>query len=304
MQKALNRKVATIAILLVLAATLASWVCHAACNAQDGTLVTVTIGNIYRVPIFGNNPQQTNQKSTTVTLSPSPLPAGAVVTLTLSTTSGKGSATFDDGSTSKRITQTTTVNIRGVANSDTANNIALEASINNHFSSTCATMNFTVSTWPYNFQFQIKSANDHFGLTCTGFWSSESGDPNDLINTNLREDVIWTHPGSNPPFMKPVPSEYIGPLNSGTLGSTGQTDRHHYYPALVDFSTGATDYREGNQSIQFQDTVLNTSWDAGVLATYTITKTVAKDTNTGGTYTFTTSVTGSGGFSQSCTERP
>ena len=74
-----------------------------------------------------------------VTLNPSP--SNTPVTLTLSTTSGTGSARFSDDTTSKTISQTTTVTIKGVTESSTANNIRLQASAG---STTLATVDFTV----------------------------------------------------------------------------------------------------------------------------------------------------------------
>jgi hypothetical protein len=92
----------------------------------------VTISNIEAV---GKN----YTADVNITLNPSP--SNTPVTLTLSTTSGTGSARFSDDTTSKTISQTTTVTIKGVTESSTANNIQLQASAG---STTLATVNFTV----------------------------------------------------------------------------------------------------------------------------------------------------------------
>jgi hypothetical protein len=296
MLKAASRTVVANMVLLVLAATMVPWISKAACNAQDGTLVTVTIGKIDRVPIFGKDPQKANQKSITVTLSPSPLPAGAVVTLTLSTSSGNGSATFDDGSTSKRITQTTTVNIRGVANSSAQNNIELDASINNHFSSTCASINFTVSTWPYGFQMVTSSTHtaDDFGFWNNWTWTSESGNLDDLSNIELREYITAAATVPNPPFHE-KPASGDGGYISGSAGT--QLDTHDYPQSEVDGNNNAS--YSNLQEIQFLDPVFDpkgwgTTVGTGSLADYTYTRTVAPDPNNSGSShcIFTTSGTG------------
>lgn len=228
-----------------------------------------------------------------------PFRGGVSVTLALSTEGGTGAATFDDGSKSKTITQSTMVKVRGVTNSDINDNIKLAAQISG---SECAKDLFTVSTWPYELRNTLHSTNDHFGLSVDVSWKSESGDLGDLGNTDVREYVTYTHPGANPPFMvhggdptiKPVP-----PI-PGTDGSA--FDSHDYQSGWVDFSTGVTDYMESSQEYQFRDTVMNSSWDDGVLGTFTIKREVINDP--GGTYKFKTSKTGTGGFSQFCTETP
>ncbi len=69
-------------------------------------------------------------KGIQVTVNPSPLPSGKSITLELSKTSGTGSATFADGKTSKTITGTTTVTVKGVTQSSTKDNIKLTAKVN------------------------------------------------------------------------------------------------------------------------------------------------------------------------------
>ncbi|MFA5343324.1 MAG: hypothetical protein WC381_05110 [Kiritimatiellia bacterium] len=64
-------------------------------------------------------------KSVVVTVAP----VGSIVTLKLATTTGTGSATFDDGTTEKVIADTTTVTIKGVTESSVTDNIKLFAEI-------------------------------------------------------------------------------------------------------------------------------------------------------------------------------
>jgi len=264
-------------------------------------VIRVEISDLQRVPIFGTNPLGSNQKEVNVSLTPSPLPGGIVVALVLSTETGAGSATFDDGSTTKTISRTTTVKVRGVANSDMQDNIKLAAKVNG---CECARDFFTVSTWPYEFRCHLRSLNDHFGLSVSMSWKSESGSLADLGNVELREYVTYPHPGPNPPFTVrgADPTIRPDPPMPGTCGGFGYQDTHDYEPAWVDYSTGATSYMEAHQEYQFRDIVLDTSWDEGVLATFTIRREVIPDGS--GTYKFKTSKSGTGGFSVSCTETP
>ncbi|MDI6809983.1 MAG: hypothetical protein QME66_13615, partial [Candidatus Eisenbacteria bacterium] len=113
------------------------------------TILKVDIGDLQRVPVFGTDPLGSNEKSVNVTVTPSPIPGGGSVTLALSTLTGTGAATFDDGSTTKTITQTTTVKVRGTTNSSTKDNLKLAAQL---AGTGCANDVFTVSTWPYEFR--------------------------------------------------------------------------------------------------------------------------------------------------------
>ncbi|MDI6809982.1 MAG: hypothetical protein QME66_13610 [Candidatus Eisenbacteria bacterium] len=135
-------------------------------------------------------------------------------------------------------------------------------------------------------------------------WKSESGNLAHLGNVELREYVTYPHPGANPPFTVhgADPTITPSPPMPGTCGGAGYDDSHDYQPAWVDYSTSATDYMESSQDYQFRDKVLNTSWSDRVLATFTVKREVIN--NPGATYKFKTSKTGTGGFSESCTETP
>ena len=97
--------------------------------------VSVTIDNLMAV-----GKDQT--AGVQITLSPSPVQGG--ISLQLSTTSGTGSAKFNsNNSTTLSISQTSTVTIKGVTASSTANNIRLQAKSSDG-SKTYATKDFTV----------------------------------------------------------------------------------------------------------------------------------------------------------------
>jgi hypothetical protein len=175
-------------------------------------------GPASRIPIYGGpNPIQ---GSATVTLNPSPLPTGETVTVSIGTIRGDGSATFDDGSTSKTITQTTTFNIRRKANSNHKDNIQLTAC--------SSTSLFTVSTWPNNMYCTLASTNNNYGLTVTPFFESESGNQSDLGNVICQEQLVYGSI-SNPPFSIPP--------NHTTLPVSGTTK---YYPGSGDIPIWGT----------------------------------------------------------------
>jgi len=261
------------------------------------------ISELPRVPVYGTGPEAdplgTNEKSVTVTLWPSPLPAGKKVTVQISTIIGTGGATFDDGSTSKDITQTTTLKVRGTINSSVKDNMKISATYEGNGMS----RTFTVSTWPYDLKNTLLSKNLYFGLKVTVTWKSESGKVADLTNVLMREYIEVTQMGSNPPFTITPPIIFIQPPNGGpATGGTG-TDRHHYSAAGVNW-TGVQSSRVKAQQYQFKDVVLNTEWTNGVLGTATITREVKTDPDPAGTYIFITSKTGPGTFSDSCPEKP
>ena len=263
--------------------------------------ITAVISDVpTRVPVFGTNPRGTNQKTVTVTVTPSPVPQGASVTVTLSTLNGTGSATFDDGSTTKNITQTVTLNVRGVANSSTKNNIQVAALVNG---SVASSNTFTVSTWPYNFTVSLDRLNLHFGIAVTATWLSESGHLADLGNVVTREYLTCPNGVPNPPFTTTETFPNAFPPDGLAMTGGSQPDPHYYQPAWVDFSTSVTGSFDVVQEYQFKDTVLASAWRG--VGHFHITRTVAK--NPGATYTFTTSITGhaqGGGFNKSCTETP
>jgi hypothetical protein len=151
-------------------------------------IYTATIsGPALRIPKYGGpNPYQ---GSAIVVLNPSPLPLGQSVIVSIATTSGVGSATFDDGSTSKSITQTTTFNIRGTANSSVPKNIQI---------SVCnAVSSFSVRTWPVNYH-QTFHAGGGGTISFTYEWDSESGNDQDLTDVGIGEIVSVDGDGKTP----------------------------------------------------------------------------------------------------------
>jgi hypothetical protein len=85
--------------------------------------VTVTIAPIDTVRVGA-------VESVLVTVSQSPLPLGATVTLEITTTAGSGAAVFvTGGSTTRVITGTTTVRVRGTSPSDQIDNLRMTAVI-------------------------------------------------------------------------------------------------------------------------------------------------------------------------------
>ena len=262
--------------------------------------VSATISPVPRVPVYGTNPLGTNGKSVTVTLTPSPLPEGLKVTVEISTTGGTGGATFDDGTTSKEITQTTTLEIRGTINSSVKDNMKIAAKYEGN---ELASRTFTVSTWPYGLQNTLRSKNLGFGLEVNVTWKSESGNVGHLTNIVLREYLTYIHPGENPPFTVHGNYPAAEPPDGVPGEDGGGIDTHSYLEEGVNW-TGQEDYMSICQEYQFKDLVLGTQWENGVLDTAVIGFDVKKDPDPAGTYIFTTSKTGPGTFSDSCPEKP
>jgi len=252
-----------------------------------------------RVPIYGTGPQAdplgTNEKSVTVTLWPSPLPAGKKVTVQILRIRMTGGATFDDGSTSKDITETTTLKVRGTINSSIKDNMKIEAT----YEGKGMSRTFTVSTWPYDFQTTLNALNLGFGLRVNVTWKSESGDPANLTKVRWREYMNYTTVGTNPPFNPnpPFPVSYAWPEKGWAMTGGSGFDDHIWEKSWVDWSTQTPGSKVGAQQYQFKDWVLRTNWEDGVLGNATITRVVANDP--GGTYTFTTTKNGTGAFSAS-----
>jgi hypothetical protein len=72
---------------------------------------------------------------------------GTTITVDISKISGQGSGIFADGGLMTDITGPTTLKIRGVANSDTRNNLKLTARFTRH-DAMLAEQKFSVRTWP------------------------------------------------------------------------------------------------------------------------------------------------------------
>jgi hypothetical protein len=124
------------------------------------------------------------------------LPTGESVILQLSTTDGNGTAIFEDSSSIKEITQTSIVEIRGVANSDQKDNITIDAI---YKGKKVSSELFSVRTWPINMVRTVGRDDGNGVLYFEYVWGSESGDLNDLLNQELLigEIVEYTGDGQN-----------------------------------------------------------------------------------------------------------
>ncbi|MFQ5708485.1 MAG: hypothetical protein ACE5HO_13590 [bacterium] len=169
--------------------------------------VLVQLERIERIPIY--NQSKPNDQSVRVTLAPSPLPAGETVTLKLRTIAGDGSAVFDNGSETMIISQSTTVQIRGTANSTQKNNIELAAI---HDGEEVNREVFSVRTWPTNFRQKTGRDNGNGVIFFEYQWDPESGKPSDLagiivgeiVDYNCAEGDCFTYNGI-PVFQPPSP---------------------------------------------------------------------------------------------------
>lgn len=173
--------------------------------------ILVTLTDLTRVPIFNNDSANPNDQSVTVTVTPSPLPSGVFVTLELNLIDGTtGSATFDNGTTTMSIQQTSTVRVRGVTNSDKKDNIRLSAKLRDK---ELASDPFSVRTWPVNLhRFDFYPNRPLGSLTFEYRVDSESGDIHDLFTNLIGEWVDY--PGDGPLYYYPSP-----PYRHGDLGA-------------------------------------------------------------------------------------
>jgi hypothetical protein len=240
---------------------------------DDHAVVLAALTDIDRVPIY--NPNKPNRRSVRVALSPSPLPNGDFVTLDLSTLFRTGAATFDDGTTTKQIRETTTLNIIGVENSTGKDNIKLSVKWRG---AELAEDRFSVRTWPENFQ---KLACGHSlpndgTLVVTNTWESESGNLADLNGNIIGEWVSYPwgagdFPPSPPYKQLHIPNPTI--LDNSIPNELDKPDQ------LIDFHRNLTGFRtpyEANiftatQYYFFRDPVLMSErFDWNDEASYTI----------------------------------
>jgi hypothetical protein len=180
---------------------------------------TVTVST-NRIPIYGGS--SPIQGSATITLSTSPLPAGmAAIPVTIGIITGTGSATFDDGSINRGITQTSTLAIRGTGNSSVKGNLKV---------SCChGYAPFSVRTWPKNFrQFGSPYAVGKI-LYFDYVWDSESGAQGlaDLQEIHMAEYVTYNTTWHIPPYDSAFPQ---GLLDVGLAAIGGFDDRHRHPP--------------------------------------------------------------------------
>ena len=196
----------------------------AGCNAPDGTQITVTIGNLDRVPLYGTDPLGVNEKTVTVTVTPSPIPAGGSITLSCDPIAGTvGGATV----TPSTITQTTDVKIRGTVQSwsngeDAApDSVELTAKVGDVV---CATERFTVCAHPVNMCFEDLGTppTAHYGTTVKVSWESDSGDVNDLDKCFLKETLFNFQQDDQPPFYGSEPDE-----SPPVCGNAGEAQDEH-----------------------------------------------------------------------------
>jgi hypothetical protein len=278
---------------------------RAAETAGEPEVKVEDISTLPRVPIYREEGLATNEKSVTVTLWPSPLPAGKKVTVDISKweSTVTGGATFSDGTTSKDITETTILIIRGTANSSIKDNMNLAAT---YEGKELAKRTFTVSTWPYDMETTLNALNLKFGLKVNVKWKSESGRVTDLTNVRWQEYVNYTTVGTNPPFnqVPTPPVSFTYPPDPGFTMTDDDGDIHDYQKSWVDWSTKTPGSRVAGQQYRFRDQVLLTAWEDGVLGIAAIARGVAPDPDPEGTYLFGTVKAGTGTFCDGCLETP
>ncbi len=249
--------------------------CFSSLNAQIEEVTsqnpTVTVGAIPRVPISKSSNPSLNDKSVTVTLNPSPLPMGNC-TVKITKTSGSGAATFDDGTTTKTITSTTTFKIRGTANSTVKDNMKLTATISSNSASASTT--FSVRTWVTNWHKVYGIDVGGGDLQFRYEWDSESGNLNHLAGNRIGEVVayvgraqpvfIWT----SPPY---IPIATLNPTPTLVPIILGRTTDNQLHPIFIG---QAPDTLQSIQVWKFQDMVLDPgpfiSTQSLSLATYNI----------------------------------
>jgi hypothetical protein len=109
-----------------------------------------------------------------------------------------GSATFDNGGTARILTQTTSLSIRGTANSSVKGNLELRCC-----NATSAT--FSVRTWPSAFRETSRGTSADGVITFAYSWGSESGVLADVTDVWVGEYII-ADPTPKPPYQ----SDYLG----------------------------------------------------------------------------------------------
>jgi hypothetical protein len=190
--------------------------CTAGTSQKNATVVVVSasVSITARIPVYGGpSPIQGNA---TVTLNPSPLPCG-FVTATISRSGGSsGAATFDDGSTTRDISQSCVLSVRGTANSDLKDNMRISA--------LSSSAQFSVRTWPVNFR-QTSGSGSNGILYFAYAWDSESGSAAHLTGITMGEIVTYPGSFSIPPYSSSPPNPTIIDL-AATYGTFNDTHSH------------------------------------------------------------------------------
>jgi hypothetical protein len=238
-------------------------------------------GPASRIPIYGGT--ASSQGIATITLTPASLPAGVSVPVALNKTSGVGSATFPDGTTTQNISQTTIVQINGTANSTVPNNMQI----------TCcgAASTFTVRTWPINFAQTSGTSTDDGVLHFTYSWSSESGNNADLQGIKIGEHVAFNLPYPAPPYIPPSgpPLNGVWPttpvvfnLVNWDATTVPMPDQQKIIGEGFEMPFGPTTLI-GTQNYQFEDPVFDNppvrTYYGPLLGPLTITRTTAQPDN-------------------------
>jgi hypothetical protein len=189
---------------------------------------------------------------------------------------GYGTATFDNGTSNKTITGTTTVKIRGTGNSDPKDDLNVYATPGNTTHACAGAKTFSVRTWPVNFA--LGNGTDIGGgvLKFTLTWGSESGDTADLTGIEVGEHVDYpcnnaVYNWTSPPYL-PFPND--DPVIGWVLGTTGTNPDLQSNPGWV--GPYLADDFSATQKYRFRDNVLNQVQDfAG--QQYTIRRRVFQD---------------------------
>ncbi len=217
-----------------------------------------------RIPIYGG--QSPIEGSATITLNPSALPCGNV-TVTLSRTAGAaGSATFSDGTMSRAIPQSSTLAIRGAANSDVKNNMVVSACT--------VTAAFSVRTWPVNFR-QTSASGANGVLYFSYVWDSEAGSASYLSGVTMGEIVTYPGPFSIPPYSASPANPTIIDLDatSGTFNDT------HSSPGFQ--TPYSSNNISGTQYYRYKDTVYAPSTYNNVMGPISIDRLIYFESPTG-----------------------
>ena len=215
--------------------------------------INVIITDLTRLPMY--NSAVPNSQDAIILLSASLY--GAALDVELSTVSGNGSAAYTDNSTSKSITTTTTLSVKGVQNSSIKDNIKIAAKFENKI---LKEEFFTVSTWPTGLYFTEKLRNLRYGITLNVFFNSESGNRMDLGNVKIRENITYSQI-TNPPFLPPMPNlsgqneVYPIDLNDCPYGNEDIKDQHYINYLFISSPPAVGNYFV-NQFFEYWDEVL------------------------------------------------
>jgi hypothetical protein len=182
----------------------------------------ITIGDIPRVPIYGGT--SPIERDVTITVGATPIPQGSSVQLSIENISGEGQATFDSGSATTTVSSSTTVKLRGVANSNQINNLKLKATFDGTF---VAEKTFSVRTWPSKFRERDRAIQGDM-LVFDFVWDSESGNLAHLTGIGMGEHVVYPQGYFSTPLAESVPP-WPNPTHStsSALGTSGASHDVH-----------------------------------------------------------------------------